>query len=97
MSLCLALLLAVVATNWWHGWKPFRRKIASPNNWRAPPRAGLSTSTTSSGVNLFRALPIENLPGAAGSALMRHALAPKTCKTRMWTGLAFASKDWSTN
>jgi hypothetical protein len=23
MSFCLALLLAVVAINWWHGWKPF--------------------------------------------------------------------------
>jgi len=22
MSLCLALLLAVVAINWWHGWEP---------------------------------------------------------------------------
>jgi hypothetical protein len=34
---------------------------------------------------------------ADNSALMRHALAPKTCKIRMWTGLAFVSKDWSTH
>jgi hypothetical protein len=30
MSLCLALLLAVVAINWWHGWKPFTHPFQMP-------------------------------------------------------------------
>jgi hypothetical protein len=32
MSLCLALLLAVVAIDWWHGWKPFTRPFQMPEN-----------------------------------------------------------------
>jgi hypothetical protein len=32
MSLCLALLLAVVAINWWHGWKPFTHPFQMPGN-----------------------------------------------------------------
>ena len=32
MSLCLALLLAVVAINWWHGWKPFTQPFQMPGN-----------------------------------------------------------------
>jgi hypothetical protein len=30
MSLCLALLLAVVAINWWQGWKPFKYPFQIP-------------------------------------------------------------------
>jgi hypothetical protein len=32
MSLCLALLLAVVAIDWWHGWKPFTHPLQMPGN-----------------------------------------------------------------
>ena len=32
MSLCLALLLTVVAINWWHGWKPFTQPFQMPGN-----------------------------------------------------------------
>ncbi len=32
MSLCLALLLAVVAINWWHGWEPFTHPFQMPGN-----------------------------------------------------------------
>ena len=32
MSLCLALLLAVVAINWWHGWKPFTHPFQMPGH-----------------------------------------------------------------
>ena len=32
MSLCLALLLAVVAIDWWHGWKPFTHPFQMPGN-----------------------------------------------------------------
>jgi hypothetical protein len=32
MSLCLALLLAVVAIDWWHGWKPFTHSFQMPGN-----------------------------------------------------------------
>ena len=32
MSLCLALFLAVVAINWWHGWKPFTHPFQMPGN-----------------------------------------------------------------
>jgi hypothetical protein len=32
MSLCLALLLAVVAINWWCGWKPFTHPFQMPGN-----------------------------------------------------------------
>jgi hypothetical protein len=30
MSLCLMLLLAVIAINWWHGWKPFTHPFQMP-------------------------------------------------------------------
>jgi hypothetical protein len=30
MSLCLALLLAVIAINWWQGWKPFKHPLQMP-------------------------------------------------------------------
>jgi hypothetical protein len=30
MSLCLALLLVVIAINWWHGWKPFKHPFQMP-------------------------------------------------------------------
>jgi hypothetical protein len=30
MSLCLALLLAAIAINWWQGWKPFRHRFQMP-------------------------------------------------------------------
>jgi hypothetical protein len=30
MSLCLALFLAAVAINWWHGWKPFTHPFQMP-------------------------------------------------------------------
>lgn len=30
MSLCLALLLAVIAINWWQGWKPFKHPFQMP-------------------------------------------------------------------
>jgi len=32
MSLCLALLLAVVAIDWWHGWTPFTHPFQMPGN-----------------------------------------------------------------
>ena len=34
MSLCLALLLAAIAINWWQGWKPFKRPLQMPGNVR---------------------------------------------------------------
>src|ERR1700755_1173161 len=35
MSLCLALLLAVVAIDWWHGWKTFTYPFQMPgNHWK---------------------------------------------------------------
>ncbi len=34
MSLCLALLLAVIAINWWQGWKPFKHSFQMPGNVR---------------------------------------------------------------
>ena len=34
MSLCLALLLAVIAINWWQGWKPFKHPLQMPGNVR---------------------------------------------------------------
>jgi hypothetical protein len=40
MSLCLALLLAAIAIDWWQGWKPFRHPFQMPGNLRLP---GLST------------------------------------------------------
>jgi hypothetical protein len=30
MSLCLALLLAAVAIDWWQGWKPFKYPFQMP-------------------------------------------------------------------
>ena len=30
MSLCLALLLVVVAIDWWYGWKPFTHPSRCP-------------------------------------------------------------------
>jgi hypothetical protein len=30
MSLCLALLLAAIAINWWQGWKPFKHPFQQP-------------------------------------------------------------------
>jgi len=32
MSLCLALLLAVIAIDWWQGWKPFTHPFQMPGN-----------------------------------------------------------------
>jgi hypothetical protein len=32
MSLCLALLLAAIAINWWNGWKPFTHPFQMPRN-----------------------------------------------------------------
>jgi hypothetical protein len=32
MSLCLMLLLAVIAINWWHGWKPFTHPFQMPGD-----------------------------------------------------------------
>ena len=32
MSLCLMLLLAVIAINWWHGWKPFTHRFQMPGD-----------------------------------------------------------------
>jgi len=32
MSLCLALLLAAIAIDWWNGWKPFTRPFQMPEN-----------------------------------------------------------------
>jgi hypothetical protein len=32
MSLCLMLLLAVIAMNWWHGWKPFAHPFQMPGD-----------------------------------------------------------------
>ena len=34
MSLCLALLLAVIAINWWQGWQPFKHPLQMPGNVR---------------------------------------------------------------
>ena len=34
MSLCLALLLGVIAINWWQGWKPFKHPLQMPGNVR---------------------------------------------------------------
>jgi hypothetical protein len=34
MSLCLALLLAVIAINWWQGWEPFKHPLQMPWNVR---------------------------------------------------------------
>jgi hypothetical protein len=34
MSLCLALLFAVIAINWWQGWKPFKHPLQMPGNVR---------------------------------------------------------------
>jgi hypothetical protein len=34
MSLCLALLLAAVAINWWQGWQPFKYPFQLPGNAR---------------------------------------------------------------
>ena len=42
MSLCLALLLAVVAINWWQGWKPFKHPLQMPGNVRLTRRFNLS-------------------------------------------------------
>jgi hypothetical protein len=30
MSLCLALLLAAIAINWWQGWEPFEHPFQMP-------------------------------------------------------------------
>jgi hypothetical protein len=30
MSLCLVLLLAAVAIDWWQGWKPFKHPFQMP-------------------------------------------------------------------
>jgi hypothetical protein len=30
MSLCLALLLAAIAIDWWQGWKPFKHPFQMP-------------------------------------------------------------------
>jgi hypothetical protein len=32
MSLCLALLLAAIAIDWWNGWKPFTHPFQMPGN-----------------------------------------------------------------
>jgi hypothetical protein len=32
MSLCLALLLAAVAIDWWQGWKPFKHPFQMPGS-----------------------------------------------------------------
>ena len=32
MSLCLALLLAAIAINWWNGWKPFTHPFQMPGH-----------------------------------------------------------------
>jgi hypothetical protein len=40
MSLCLALLLAAIAINWWQGWKPFKHRFQMPGKARL---TGLST------------------------------------------------------
>jgi hypothetical protein len=34
MSLCLALLLAAIAIDWWQGWKPFKYPFQMPGNAR---------------------------------------------------------------
>jgi hypothetical protein len=34
MSLCLALLLAAIAIDWWQGWKPFKTPFQMPGNVR---------------------------------------------------------------
>jgi hypothetical protein len=35
MSLCLALLLAAIAIDWWQGWKPFEHRFQMPGEaWR---------------------------------------------------------------
>jgi hypothetical protein len=34
MSLCLALLLTVIAIDWWQGWKPFKHPFQMPGNVR---------------------------------------------------------------
>jgi hypothetical protein len=34
MSLCLALLLAAIAINWWQGWKPFKHPFQMPGTAR---------------------------------------------------------------
>jgi hypothetical protein len=34
MSLCLALLLAAIAINWWQGWEPFKHPFQIPGNLR---------------------------------------------------------------
>jgi hypothetical protein len=34
MSLCLALLLAAIAINWWQGWTPFKHPFQLPGNLR---------------------------------------------------------------
>jgi hypothetical protein len=36
MSLCLALLLAVIAINWWQGWKPFKHPLQMPGAANTP-------------------------------------------------------------
>jgi hypothetical protein len=40
MSLCLALLLAAIAIDWWQGWKPFKHPFQMPGKARL---TGLST------------------------------------------------------
>ena len=32
MSLCLALLLVVIAIDWWQGWEPFKHPFQMPRN-----------------------------------------------------------------
>jgi hypothetical protein len=34
MSLCLALLLAVIAIDWWQGWQPFNHPFQMPGKAR---------------------------------------------------------------
>jgi hypothetical protein len=34
MSLCLALLLAAIAINWWQGWEPFKQPFQMPGKAR---------------------------------------------------------------
>jgi hypothetical protein len=34
MSLCLALLLAAIAIDWWQGWEPFKHPFQMPGSAR---------------------------------------------------------------
>ena len=47
MSLCLALLFAVIAINWWQGWKPFKHPLQMPG--RAAANTPFQPFTASAG------------------------------------------------